>query len=1186
MRDEALKLLKKCNLGDEAVQTIEGLLTRKPPDYRLAIFELLLGQTDEQAVRSIERLLSGDPMQRSGGIEIARQMVEKDRRVEAVRHVLKAFVTKKGDKLKEAERVAIERISNPVEAEPPTLENGLGLFDPKDRSPVIQPEKQNVKITSPAAVALVESLDNLIHEHRQKTFRNKYGEEVVLGAVSWSGNFGTIDVRKSRDENLAAFPLSDIWIDWYRERSAETRDSDGLELVRAQILILKKVREGEIEAPEEDNDDDGNDLDQTIKNAIRELHPMPPVRVRYEAVVKALLDWFVYLFEPPKTLDFLIDATEHSFACVTDSMLESLPDSGAPSSGKHNRDWRNSYSENRNGTKFFLVCYDLLDTHARKAEAILDKMMVERIFRLHKWLEEPRSGANRKRVSIEWIVRGFQHGVATIADFYDLLVGPRMIESRGCVENFYPIRYLSSPDFPGRYRACTPLKEIPALQEAFRKTLDRLIEVELARGETPTVSTKASNWIESYSPITPIFRLMEAIGKAGFKKSDYSGSDNKPEALTHLIQILVPGEGDTPEAFAQAAKPWIDSGKIPFERFVTLGLVNTRLLHHAAAVVNWPGYEEACYWFMAHTDSYHSNTLTQHAHVNESEDDKAWRSVVKERSNLTAEQRADGVIDVDWFHAAYRALNDDARWDEIEKSARFLGFGYAEKKAARLADVLLGRTTRKELIDSIQKKFLKESVKLLGLLPLPTKAGERTAEIAARYKVLKEYERYARGLSSLSKEPAMQAFRLGMEILAVTAGYADPVRLEWAVSAQETEDLARGPVSVNVKDVTVTLTLGDFAEPVTTQSQSGKDLKSLPKEAKADAAVAELLERKKDLKRLVASTKRTLELAMCAGERFTPAELKSLMGHPLVKPFLDRLVLKTEAGLGYPVKNGASLQSVDGNAIPVKGFWSIAHPLDFVASGNWHEFQADCFEKERIQPFKQVFREVYTLTQAEKEDGDRSRRYSGQQVNENQAKSLLAVRGWSTREELTKLYRRDDLFVDLRLDHGYTTPADATSPVVGQVIFHKRGSWKPLPLDKVPPIIFSEVMRDLDLVVSVAHVGGVDPEATQSTVEMRASLLEETCELLKLDNVKIDSKHVLIQGHYSRYSVHLGSGVVHKQPGGALCVVAVPAQHRGRLFLPFADDDPRTGEVIAKVLMLARDKEIKDPTILEQIVAR
>jgi hypothetical protein len=41
----------------------------------------------------------------------------------------------------------------------------------------------------------------------------------------------------------------------------------------------------------------------------------------------------------------------------------------------------------------------------------------------------------------------------------------------------------------------------------------------------------------------------------------------------------------------------------------------------------------------------------------------------------------------------------------------------------------------------------------------------------------------------------------------------------------------------------------------------------------------------------------------------------------------------------------------------------------------------------------------------------------------------------------------------------------------------------------------------------------------------------------------------------------------------------------GKLFLPLADDDPRTAEVMSKVLLFARDQEIQDPTILEQIRA-
>ena len=85
--------------------------------------------------------------------------------------------------------------------------------------------------------------------------------------------------------------------------------------------------------------------------------------------------------------------------------------------------------------------------------------------------------------------------------------------------------------------------------------------------------------------------------------------------------------------------------------------------------------------------------------------------------------------------------------------------------------------------------------------------------------------------------------------------------------------------------------------------------------------------------------------------------------------------------------------------------------------------------------------------------------------------------------------------------------------------------------------------------------------------------------------MRVKDSHALVDGELGKYSVHLGSAVVHKLPGGSLCIVPVHAQHRGRLFLPFADDDPKTAEVLAKVILLARDSAIEDPNILDQIRA-
>src|SRR5262245_64468868 len=152
--------------------------------------------------------------------------------------------------------------------------------------------------------------------------------------------------------------------------------------------------------------------------------------------------------------------------------------------------------------------------------------------------------------------------------------------------------------------------------------------------------------------------------------------------------------------------------------------------------------------------------------------------------------------------------------------------------------------------------------------------------------------------------------------------------------------------------------------------------------------------------------------------------------------------------------------------------------------------------------------------------------------------ALFGARGWSTKEGVDRLFREAGLVATVEFNQGWTTPGEVEGLTIESVQFHRRGDWKPVMLTEVPVKVFSEVMRDLDLVVSVAHVGGVDPEASASTVEMRAALLRETCSLLNIGNYQVKGNHVLIDGKLGKYSVHLGSSSVHRLPGGSVCIIA------------------------------------------------
>lgn len=50
----------------------------------------------------------------------------------------------------------------------------------------------------------------------------------------------------------------------------------------------------------------------------------------------------------------------------------------------------------------------------------------------------------------------------------------------------------------------------------------------------------------------------------------------------------------------------------------------------------------------------------------------------------------------------------------------------------------------------------------------------------------------------------------------------------------------------------------------------------------------------------------------------------------------------------------------------------------------------------------------------------------------------------------------------------------------------------------IPMHLFSETMRDIDLIVSVAHASGAAPESGVSTVAIRADLIRETCRMLEM----------------------------------------------------------------------------------------
>lgn len=1150
VRAQALAALQDFRLAEQDAEQMEGLLTRKADDLRRGVIRLLLGLPDEALLKSSKRLLEQkDGNQRRAGLELLRESYLAGRNRAECRRLASQYP--RGADMGEMERHLLEDILG-EEIEQVTLEDALGLMDPQNRTRPAPPRKDKAliggaaktRLGSQAAVEMLKSLDDLVDEHRAEPVRLAAWQTErteLLGNIRYG--FPDPDPSQPLVQDLERLPLREVWETWWSTRPAAQRDADRFELCRA-LAILQLV---EIEwsgfAPKF----------SVVPGTMQKFFDIrADFKLRYKAVVDSVVRWMIWAHPAQGESTFLVDALEASLSRIPEAELIGV---------------KQSYGnvQYRPIPPGKLAYLDLCRWHRNLQPGAWQEEHHVRLWAAARWLDEPKPGLPRFYPQLEDALFAQRAGGATRDDLLDLLIGARVIgDFRHPFDN---LRRLSGRK-PHPY-----LETFPILKELVDACRERIIAVEIRRGDLPTAATAPAAALRSVPGMETLFRLLVALGKANLDRGAGIGR-SRQEVLSRLIRVTYPVVGDTPEGFAEMVK----ANQISARRLVELAVFAPQWAGYVEAALNRPRLREAVFWVYAHTKDRHW------AVENEIRD--LWAAQVSEYTPLSADSLMDGAVDVAWFHQAYAALGD-GQWQEVYRAAELIATGSGHVRARIFADAMLGKLSAEHLTERITQKRHQDSLRALGLVPLPADE-KRQAEVLRRYETMQDFLRTGKKFGSQRQASEKLAAAIGMENLARTAGYPDPQRLEWAMEIEAVADLADGPAVAEAGGIRVVLAIDELGEPGLAVSKNGKELKAIPASAKKEAQIAGLVERKQKLSRQVSRMRQSLEGAMCRGDTFSGAEIQTLFRHPMLRAMLEQLVFAGPAGMGYPTADGKELWADTGSPIPLKpdDLLHIAHPVDLLESGDWHRWQHECFIAERIQPFKQVFRELYSLTAAEKEEGNLSRRYAGQQVNPRQALALFGARGWvmDPEEGVHKTFHSLGLSARVGFLQRMFTPAEVEGLTLDTVLFTPRGEWSPLPLETIAPRVFSEVMRDLDLVVSVAHAGGVDPEASASSMESRTALIQETCNLLQLPNVQLKERHAVITGKLGNYTVHLGSAVVHKQPGGSLCIIPVHSQHRGRLFLPFADQDPKSAEVVSKVILLAKDSEIRDPTILEQIL--
>ncbi len=540
-----------------------------------------------------------------------------------------------------------------------------------------------------------------------------------------------------------------------------------------------------------------------------------------------------------------------------------------------------------------------------------------------------------------------------------------------------------------------------------------------------------------------------------------------------------------------------------------------------------------------------------------------------------------GVLDVAAVRAALAQAGDDTARQML---ALFRSAQVGARNTVRLIEALAG--WERAWVEQGLAKRNQIAVKAFGLLPL-----ERGAEeVAERYLFLRAFAREARSFGPQRQASEQAAAQVALANLAQNAGYPDVVRLEWAMEARLGSAVAQPGEIRSIEGYEVEIALDGFRPEIRVR-RGGRILKSVPAAVRKSPAYAELADTIKQMRDQAARLRATLEQMMGDGASLTAEDIAGIQRLPLGRAMLASLVLVDETGaLGMLADDGAALVTLDGGRLPLRAPLRVAHPYDLYQDGSLGEWQRAIVRRRIVQPFAQVFRELYLLTPAEQGTSPRSRRFAGQPLDAAVASRLFQARGWEMgQDEIARPRKR---LASASLTAVFEFPdaghflAEHPAVTSGEIWFEPSHGMArdPVPLADVPPRLFSEVMRDADLVVSVAQRDGavrLSPEGYQRRGELVQALLTE----LGLPNVTVDGHFARIQGRRADYRVHLGSGAIHIEPGNHLCIVPASwGTDADGLFLPFADEgDRQVSIVVSKILLLAQDDQITDPTILAQI---
>ena len=1140
-RSCAFKLVEKLELNEDDYAVLQSLLKYKYADLRANVLKMLEKRDDDGLYGAIEGLISDKKEEmRLGGIDLVARL-KKDEKRQALYQKSCALLSNIKNPT-EKEEVIIRELTGDSQADKVLSEQGYGLYRPQAKMELseFRPDSSLLKKlfhrNTKEFYKIFTKLEGLIEDNKNLEYKSNYGEECLLGETLRAVSYVNGE---------AQWPFPELWEKFYKEEIGDYKTLLNLHvfLLGYESAAWARSRKSRFAPLAEEVYGKGYstiDLDRysrsyMIKQIIEHL---------YTAYRKE---------EENKALD------KQTARAILSAFLE-LPIE--KSYIKKDNQSYGSYIE-------YATQHDFFQQMIQPAQKWETPEEFEEMFILMQTVNKFYQ-KNIMGITFLDFVRAYTQKMISLDNVYQAAFDTDKV---GLARTFnqlqtvvcYPETKLASG--PAVYlNKEEPFEKNEVFQIAidiYWKIVDMILKVELKRSEVEAKFSYVVTNIPKIRGVKNLVDILVALGKDTLDRSTYysynSGSSRRSN-LSHLLHVSEP----LPEENGAALKAEIKGKKITEKRLVEVAMFAPKWIDCIEEYLGWSGLKSGIYYF--------------NAHMNEWFDDKK-KAIIAKYTPLSIEDLNNGAFDLNWFKECSQKLGEK-NFQMLYDGAKYISDSNKHTRARKYTDAAQGKVTVEALEEEINAKRNKDLLMSYPLIPI-----ESEADSLRRYQFLQKFLKESKQFGAQRRASESMAVSMGMQNLATSTGYTDVTRLTLNMETKLVETMNSYFDWQETGEVKLKIEIDENGKPSVLCEKNGKLLKSIPAKLKKDEFVLEIKAVCKQLKDQYTRTKAMFEQFMEDSVELTVSEVVNLQGNPVILPLLKNLVFICDKGTGFIDKKVMTDYAGEQIKLTPKKKLRIAHPFDLWKAGNWHEYQKLLFERGIKQPFKQVFRELYVKTNEELDRHD-SLRYAGNQIQPQKTVACLKGRRWVADYEdgLQKIYYKENIVARIYAMADWFSPSDIEAPTLEWVEFSDRKTFRAIKIQDIPDIIFSEVMRDVDLAVSVAHAGGVDPETSHSTMEMRKMIIEFNLPLFGLKNVTFSGNHAIIEGKRGSYTVHLGSGVIFKRGGAQIAVLPVHSQHRGKMFLPFIDEDPKTAEIMSKIVLFAEDNKIKDPYILEQIM--